>query len=227
VLIGISVICADTTLVDNARNFSIYLPDNWVREIKSDSQDFFVDTTYRYPAELSLRKYAIDTAAYPLDSQWISAHFTAYKLSVEYSVDPAGVVLYSSADSTVRQGSLWATEAYSMFFSYDTSIGAWAEYIRFTASGHCGYELYAIGDTGDMAQNIGYYAAILQSIRFLSASRVMPPFVFSKAVRRIQETIGPYLYDPLGREIRAPRVSSFISSGIYFRKKRPPSYFIR
>jgi hypothetical protein len=219
-------LCADTTIVDNQNNYSIYLPDNWTRDVKSDSEHFFVDTTYQYPALLSLRKYGIDTTLYASGNEWTSSHFIAYKLSVQYSVDPTGVVLYSSADSTVRQGSLWAAEAYSVFFSYDTSIGAWAEYIRFTACGS-GYELYAISDTGDMAAHIGYYAAILQSIRFLSTSHVKTPFAFNRSARRIGDALTPYLFDPLGREIWAPNISRYLSSGVYFRKKRPPGFYIR
>jgi hypothetical protein len=225
-LLCVPAIHADTTIVAVQDNYSVYLPDNWIREVISDSQDFFLDTTYRYPALLSLRKYAIDTTVYASGNDWISSHFIAYKLSVQYSVDPTGVVLYSSADSTVRQGSLWAAEAYSVYFSYDTSVGAWAEYIRFTACGS-GYELYAISDTGDMAAHIGYYAAILQSIRFLSTAHVKTPFAFNRLALRIQDAVTPYLYDPLGREIWAPNVSRYLSSGVYFRKKRPPSFYIR
>jgi hypothetical protein len=230
-LIYSPALIADTTIVDKVRNYSIYLPDNWVRNITSDSQDYFVDTTYRYPALLSLTKYAIDTTMYASCGAsceaWTGAYFTAYKLSVEYSVDPEGVVLYSSNDSTVRQGSLPAAEAYSVFFSYDTSIGAWAEYIRFTACNRSGYELDAIGDTDDMSANIGYYAAILQSIRFLSASRVMTPFAFRGAAGRIQAAMTPYVYDPLGRKLRAKSDPRFLSSGIFFRNKRPASFYIR
>jgi hypothetical protein len=174
-----------------------------------------------------LTKYAIDTTLFASSDAWTGAYFTAYKFSVEYSVDPEGVVLYSSNDSTVRQGSLPAAEAYSVFFSYDTSIGAWAEYLRFTACGFSGYELDAISDTGDMSANIGYYAAILQSIRFLSASHVKMPFAFRGAARRIQAAMTPYIYDPLGREIRAQSDPRFLSSGIFFRKNRPPSFYIR
>jgi hypothetical protein len=226
-LISASIILADTTIVDIQGNYSVYLPDHWVRDATSDSQHFFMDTTFGYPALLSLRRYVMDTTAFTSGDQWVSAHFIAYKLSVQYSVDPAGVVLYSNADSTVKQGSLRAAEAYSVFFSYDTSIGAWAEYIRFTACGRYGYELYAISDTADMSQNIGYYAAILQSIRFLSTMSIRTPFVFRKVARRVQDAMMPYLFDPLGREIWAPNVSRYLSSGVYFRKKRPPSFSIR
>jgi hypothetical protein len=224
--INASIILADTTIVDIHNNYSIYLPNHWVREAASDSQHFFTDTTFTRPGLLSLKRYIIDTSIYATGDEWTNSYFTAYKLSVEYSVDPAGVILYSNADSTVRQGSLHAAEAYSLFFSFDTSVGAWAEYIRYTACGY-GYEMYAISDTGDMAQNVGYYAAILQSIRFLSTSSIRTPFAFRKVARRVQDAMTPYLYDPLGREIWAPNVSRYLSSGVYFRKKGPPSFSIR
>jgi hypothetical protein len=225
-LTSASFILADTTIVDIKEQYSVYLPDDWVRAVQSDSEHFFVDTAYRYPALLSLRRYHLDSAVYGSGDEWIRSHFTAYKLSVQYSVDPAGVVLYSSADSTVKQGSLWAAEAYSMFFSYDTTVGAWAEYVRFTACGS-GYELYAISDTGDMSRNIGFYAAILQSIRFSSIATVRKPFIFRTVARDVQNAMTPYLYDPLGRAIAVPGVSRYLSSGIYFRKKALPGAFIR
>lgn len=225
-LIFATAIFADTTIVDIQNNYSVYLPDNWVRQIESDSQQFFVDTTFTYPALLSLRRYAIDSLVYASGNQWTMSHFTAYKLSVQYSVDPIGVVLYSNADSTIRQGDLHAAEAFSEFFSYDTSIGPWAEYIRFTACGS-GYELYAIGDTGDMSANIGYYAAILQSIRFLSNAHVAPPLAFRAVARRMQSELSPYVFDPLGREIWAPNVFRYLSSGVYLRKKGPQTLYFR
>jgi hypothetical protein len=218
-----SFIYADTTIVDIKGKYSVYLPDDWVRVVTSDSEHFFVDTTYRYPALLSLRRYAIDSTAYTSGDEWIRSYFIAYKLSVQYSVDPAGVVLYSSADSTVKQGSLWAAEAYSMFFSYDTTVGAWAEYVRFTACGS-GYELYAISDTGDMSGNIGLYAAILQSIRFSPSAPVRTPFIFRSVARNVQNAMTPYLYDPLGRAIAIRGVSRYLSSGMYLRKKAPGAH---
>jgi hypothetical protein len=226
-LVCACAVFADTTIVDYRDNYSIYLPDNWIRDAASDSQCFFVDTTFGYPALLSLKRYSLDTAEFASGDEWISSHFIAYKLSVQYSVDPAGVVLYSNADSTVRQGSVHAAEAYSVFYSYDTSVGAWAEYVRYTACPGYGYELYAISDTGDMSANIGYYAAILQSIRFLSTARVARPFIFQKVARQAQNAMTQYRFDPLGREIRAPNVSRYLSSGVYFRKKRLPSFYIR
>jgi hypothetical protein len=222
-------LCADTTVVDSKENYSVYLPDNWVRDVQSDSEHFFVDTTYRHPALLSLRRYEIDTSVYASGDEWTRSHFTAYKLTVQYSVDPAGVVLYSSADSTVVQGTLQAAEAYSVFFSYDTSLGAWAEYIRFTASGTRGYELYAITDTGDMSQNIGFYAAILQGIRFSPSSHVKEPPApaFSARARQVQDEMAPYLFDPLGRRIAEANETRYRSSGMYFRKKGAPGPFVR
>jgi hypothetical protein len=216
-LLGIA--SADTTLVDTKLDYSVYLPNNWIREVTSDSQHFFFDSTYRYPSQLSIRRYAIDTTLYSSADEWTYAHFTAYRLYVQYSVDPAGVIFYYNADSTVRQGSCPAAELYAVFFSSDTSIGAWAEYVRFSAYGRSGYELYAIGDTLDMASHIGFYAAILQGVRFFSADPVAYPRSFYSAVARNQEALSPLVCDPLGRKIRAAMISKYLSSGMYLGKK--------
>ena len=147
--------------------------------------------------------------------EWTEAHFTAYRLFVQYSVDPAGVVLYYNADSTVRQGSVQAAEIYAVFFSSDTSVGAWSEYVRYSAYANFGYEMYAIGDTNDMAANIGYYAAILQTIRFFPSAHVLNPKSFLKIAARTKAVLSPYLVDPLGRKITAFMISKYISSGMY------------
>jgi hypothetical protein len=205
----------------------MYLPDNWVREVYSDTQHYFIDTTYFYPAQLSLKRYTIDTAMYKTADDWTQAHFVAYKLSVLYSVDPAGVVLYSNGDTTVKQGSLRATEAYSVFFSSDTTIGTWAEYIRFTAYGRYGYELYAISDTADMSKNIGVYAALLQGIVLAAGDRIISPRMFRRNVDKIEKTLVPLLCDPLGRQIRALAALRCRAAGVYLRKNSVPTLLLR
>jgi hypothetical protein len=218
---------ADTTLVDNQLNYSVYLPANWVREVENDSQHIFVDTTYFYPAELSFNRYTIDSTLYKTADEWTQAHFLGYRLTVQYSVDPAGVVLYSNSDSSVRQGSLQAAEAYSIFFSSDTSIGSWAEYIRFTACGRYGYELYAISDTADMSENIGLYAAILQSITIAPGDHVVSQPAFRRSVSAAGKALKPYACDPLGRTTGMAGASRGLAAGIYIWRNGVKSPFLR
>jgi hypothetical protein len=227
ILFGAAALFADTTLVDNQLNYSVYLPANWVREVKSDSEHIFVDTTYFYPAELSFNRYTIDSTLYKTADEWTQAHFLGYKLTVQYSVDPAGVVLYSNSDTSVKQGSLQAAEAYSIFFSSDTSIGSWAEYIRFTACGQWGYELYAISDTADMSKNIGLYAAILQSITIAPSDHVVSPPTFRRSVRTAETVLSPLICDPLGRDIRFPEAFRNLAPGIYLWRTGVKSFLLR
>lgn len=227
ILMCAAALLADTTLVDNVCNYRVYLPDNWVREVKNDTQHFFVDTTYFYPAQLSLKRYTLDTAMYKTAADWTQAYFLAYKLSVQYSVDPTGVVLYSNGDTTVKQGSLQAAEAYSIFFSSDTSIGSWSEYIRFTAYGRYGYELYAISDTADMSKNIGVYAALLQGIVIAPGDHIISPRMFRRNVYNIEKTLVPLLCDPLGRQIRALAALRCRAAGMYLQKNGAPKVLVR
>jgi hypothetical protein len=222
-----AALSADTTFVDKQLNFNMYLPANWVCYSQSDSQCLFQDTTYAYPAVLSLSRYAIDSAIYRTADEWTQAHFLGYRFSVQYSVDPAGVILYSNADTTVKQGSLPAAEAYSIFFSSDTAIGSWAEYVRFTAAGWYGYELYAVSDTADMSIHIGYYAALLQGIVIDPGDRIISPRAFHRAVAAAQNRLSFARYDPLGRELRGGGLSRFYANGIYLRRAGPLMLYMR
>jgi hypothetical protein len=227
ILVCAAALFADTTLVDNTCNYRMYLPDNWVREVKNDTQHFFIDTTYFYPAQLSFKCYTMDTVIYKTAAEWTQAYFLAYKLSVQYSVDPSGVVLYSNGDTSVKQGSLQAAEAYSIFFSSDTSLGSWAEYIRFTACGKYGYELYAISDTADMSKNIGVYAAMLQGIVLAAGDRIISPRMFRRNVYNIEKTLVPLLCDPLGRRVCALAALRCRAAGMYLRKNSAPAILLR
>jgi hypothetical protein len=222
-----SALFADTTIVDRQLDYRMFLPNNWVREVKSDSQHFFVDTAYFYPAQLCLRRYIIDTVMYRSAVEWTQAHFLAYKLSVQYSVDPAGVLLYSNSDSTVKQGSLQASEAYSIFFSSDITVGCWSEYVRFTAFGKYGYEMYAISDTADMSRNIGLYAALLQGIVIAPLDHVISPRVFRRNISLAEKNLSRFMCDPLGRQIQSLSATRYLAPGIYFRRYMSPRFLVR
>ena len=222
-----AAVCADTTLVDQQLAFKMYLPNNWVCFAESDSQRFFEDTSYSDPGLLSLTRHVIDSTLYGTPDQWTQAHFLGYKLSVEYSVDPAGVVLYSNSDTSVKQGFLQAAEAYSTFFSSDTSVGSWSEYVRYTACGRYGYELYAISDTADMTSHIGYYAALLQGVVIDPADRVVSPIAFRRNAFRAQRILSSAMYDPLGRETRGRSLSRSRAAGVYLRRSGAVGLLVR
>jgi hypothetical protein len=225
ILFCAAMVFADTTFVDNQLKFTAYLPNSWVCIAESDSQRLFEDTTYTYPGLLSFTRYIVDSTLYSSADQWTQAHFLGYKLSVEYSVDPSGVVLYSNADTTVKQGSLPAAETYSLFFSSDTAVGSWAEYVRFTAYGKYGYELYAVSDTTDMSNHIGFYAAILQGIVIDPSDKVISPLAFRRRAGVEQKFLSSPAYDPLGRQRRTQSHGS--ASGMVLRKNTTPQLLLR
>jgi hypothetical protein len=156
---------ADTVISNAKIGFTAYLPANWICTQTSDSTATFNDTSFTYKSLVAIKKYKKNKTDYPTPNEWTRAHFIAYLLVTQYSYDPFGAVLYFDSTATCKQDSFWAAEAFSEFYSIDTSIGAWDEFIRFTAAGDYGYSLYAIGDTADMKKNVGTYAAIIQSIQ--------------------------------------------------------------
>jgi hypothetical protein len=162
------VFAGDTIIDDNAQGYSIFLPENWIKITRNDTQDIFYDSTFAHKSRLSIVTCAIDSSIYDTPSAWARAHFIAYKTFIDLDCYPFGAVLYWDTASNVRQDSLWACELYARFFSFDTAMFAWDEYVRFTASGGRGYEIYALGDTVDMKTNIGLYGAIIQAIEIIN-----------------------------------------------------------
>ncbi|MFP4162766.1 MAG: hypothetical protein ACLFQB_03275 [Chitinispirillaceae bacterium] len=154
---------ADTTIVSESMYISAYLPDNWTATELSDSSITLQDTTDTCQSIITVRKYTRDDVDFPSPEDWTRAHFIAYMLVVENSYDPFCSVLYFDSTSST-QGSLWAPEAFCEFYAIDTTLGAWDEFMRYTASGDYGYEIYAIGDTADMKENFGLYSTIIQKI---------------------------------------------------------------
>jgi hypothetical protein len=221
---GIAVVHADKIITDSALGYSIYLPqDSWVRHVADSTHHQFYDSTGVYRSQISIIRHPRDPAVYPAPQDWTRANFIAYKLVVEYSVDPFGAMLYYDTASTVRQDSLWATESYATFFILDTTIGAWSEYTRFTANDRFGYELYAIGDTADMRKNIGIYAGLIQLIKLKKDASVRilrHPGAASDFRAPLHTAPSGYsrLFDPLGRRLRmAPAGSASFSAGVYLR----------
>ena len=169
----INVFAFGGTIVDDVLNYSIYLPDNWTKEVVSPDHHRFYDTTYAHKSYLTLVQYDLSNQTiYKSPHEWARANFLAYLISISCTMspegealsDPFGATLYYDSSSVKQNDSLWAAELYSIFFSSDISLRSWAEFIRYTGVGNYGYELYAIGDTADMGANLGYYAAIISGI---------------------------------------------------------------
>lgn len=165
-----TVTSADTTISSADLGISAYLPDNWIATSIGDSALFLSDTTFTYRSQIVVKKHPVNTIDYSTAGEWTRAHFIAYMLVVKYSYDPFGAVLYYDSSATATQDSLWSPEAFSEFYSLDTLLDSWNEYIRYTESGTNGYELYAIGDTADMRANAGMYMGIIRLIKFDKSS---------------------------------------------------------
>ncbi|MBN1129680.1 MAG: hypothetical protein JXA71_11870 [Chitinispirillaceae bacterium] len=232
-LTAIFVLNAENIITDPTLGYSIYLPgDSWTRVIRNANHHQFYDTTFTYESQVSIVRHPYSSDDFPTPESWTRANFIAYKLSIDYSFDPWAAMLYYDTASTVRQGTGWATESYSTFFSLDTFCGAWSEYTRFTARKDYGWELYAIGDTADMMKNIGTYAAILLMVQLPSDSnaRVIPRHIAAgQALNRsaISSKTDRY-YDPLGRMIRVRRNRASMPAGLFIMpQKKETGIFVR
>lgn len=218
-----AILHADKIIADATLGYSIYLPsDSWVRKIKDLNHHQFYDSSFALKSIISIKRYSYDHAVYPAPESWTRANFIAYKLCVEYSILPFGAMVYYDTSSSVRQGTLWATESYATFITSDTAYESWSEFTRLTANKSYGYELYVLGDTSDMMKNIGIYAALLKMVQLpqdtvLTVSfRPLCPGKASRAVR-YQTTFNRDFYDPLGRRVTNNFIYRSLSPGIYIR----------
>jgi hypothetical protein len=213
---GAAIVHADKIISDVALGYSIYLPsDTWIRKIKDSTHHQFYDSTFGFKSILSIKRYAYNHTTYATPEEWTRANFIAYKLCVEYSFSPFGAMVYYDTASTVRQGTLWATESYATFITVDTAYSPWSEYTRFTANKTYGYELYALGDTADMMKNIGAYAALLKLVQLPQDTiTAVRPITIAPVSRPSSRNIPPVLFDPLGRKLAAPGKSAPVA-GVY------------
>lgn len=209
---------ADTAISNSTIGFAISLPENWVCTQTSDSTAIFNDTSLTYQSQITIKKFHRNLSDFPTPNDWTRAHFIAYLLVTKYSYDPFAAVLYFDTTATCKQDTFWANEAFSEFYTIDTVLGAWNEYIRFTATGDYGYSLYAIGDTSDMKKNIGMYAAIIQSIH-LSVQQTTPivKIIPAKTNRIANVNIGmkDRVFDLLGKR----RLSTTSSNSVTIHSK--------
>jgi hypothetical protein len=162
-LISMTAFVAAEVVADEQLGYSIFLPGNWVKETVSGTQHRFEDTSGTYQSMIVIVRYDFSTdTVFETSQDWTRANFIAYSFSID--ADPFSILVFYDTVTARQNETLWAADAFSQFFSIDTTLGDWAEYIRFTASGTYGYEIYAIGPAEDMAANVGYYVAIIEGI---------------------------------------------------------------
>lgn len=183
--------------------YAITLPAHWTQLKSKPSQHYFRDSTRSYRGQISIVKYDIDDSIYPTPRDWTQAQIIAYKLSVETSSFPFGAVVYFDSTAKAALGPHWAPEAFSVLYPADGDPN-YCEFIRYTAVGRTGYEIYAIGDSTDMMKNVDYYAGIIATLTFTTPILSLNP-AGRKQWRNGSGIGGQPEFDLLGREVPGPR----------------------
>lgn len=185
---------------DQQIGYTITLPENWVKEVVSDTNHRFLDTTATYTAVIGIVRYDFSSdTLFSSAEEWTRANFIGYSFVID--ADPFSLMLFYDTVTAGQNGSLWAADAYSVTFSTDTQIFDWGEYVRFTAVGTTGFELYVIGELDDMNTNVAFYRSIIDNITITLETPVLfsRPAVFSSVHGKKINTA--YRINLLGRHI--------------------------
>jgi hypothetical protein len=194
-------VSASDTLTDSSLGYSIVLPENWVKEKVDPAHHRFYDSSGTFQSLVALVRYDFGSdTVFSSPEEWTRANFIAYTLSI--LADPTCNLLFYDTATVRQNGVLWATEAMTEFYSWDSTVGDWVEYIRFTASGKYGYELYAIGPMADMDSNIVLYANIIENINLPISASVAHPGTGHRALRPWPTMARPPV-NALGRKLCA------------------------
>jgi hypothetical protein len=158
-----AVLAADVS--DPSIGYTLTLPSHWGAVKPKPMQNYFRDSTRQYHSQISIVRYPINKADYPTPQSWSQAQFIAYKLSVENSVFPFGAVMYYDSTASAKIGDVWSPEAFSVLYPADGDP-TYAEFVRYCAVADNGYEIYAIGDSTDMMNNVDFYASVIATFKF-------------------------------------------------------------
>lgn len=152
------------TFTDEKIGYSVTLPENWVREIEDSTHHRFYDSSGTYQAVVALDCTDFSSQQiYTTADEWTQANFIAYAFITE--ADPFSALIFYDTVSVRQNDTLWAADAYTNYYDIDDTLNNWAEYIRFTATGRSGFELYAIGPLADLETNVAFYTEILAGIK--------------------------------------------------------------
>lgn len=208
------------TVTDELIGYSFAIPDNWIKTEADATQHLFEDTSGTYQSMIAIVKHDFsEETVFSSADEWTRANFISYAFSVD--ADPFSVMVYYDTIDAKQNETLRAADAFSQFFSIDTALSDWAEYIRYTASGTSGYEIYAIGPLEDMEMNIGYYLALIESIILTAAAdervvgAIVPNAYIQKAVPLRTGTV--QAINLLGRTIHTSGMTSAVSNLMIYR----------
>lgn len=189
------------TVADSNMGYAITLPASWSQVKAKPEQHYFRDSTRHYHSQISIVRYDIDKGTYPTPESWTQAQFIAYKLSVETSSYPFGAVGFYDSSSAAKLGDVWSPEAFSVLYPADGDP-TYCEFVRYCAFGNSGYEIYAIGDSTDMTNNVDFYADVIATLRFTPALSIGKPRDWDRAARG--RTLGGTAeFDLIGRAVPA------------------------
>jgi len=189
---------------DTQLGYTATLPDTWIKTAVSATQHRFEDTSGVYQSMVVINRYDFSAeTVFEKSQDWTRANFIAYVFSIE--ADPVCALVYYDSVTAKQNETLWAADAFTQFYSVDTALDDWAEYIRFTASGTFGYELYAIGPAEDMLAHVGLYVAIIEGITLPEAVVTVAPDRLQRlpAAVRVHSGNRPVTFDVLGRLLPA------------------------
>lgn len=186
--------------------YSVEIPETWKREIISETHHQFYDSTGSYSSVISIRCYdiSVDNSFYDPE-EWARASYLSYIINVQSTLtpdgvalsDPFGVTIYYDSSDAKQNDSLWAGDIYAKFYSTDTTLDSWAEYVRYTSNDIYGYEIYAIGFADDMDTAVGYYASIIDGFRLGTKSATINNAVKRKGISTVEKNT--FSSDLLGR----------------------------
>lgn len=226
----ISVAVFSETINDAELLYSVEIPQTWEKQTISETHHQLYDSTGSYSSVISIRRYDLSAdTSFDNPKEWARASYLAYIINVQSTMteegialsDPFGITVYYDSTDVKQNDSLWAGEVYAKYYSTDTSLSSWAEYIRFTADDRYGYEIYAIGLTEDMDTAVGYYAAIIDGFKLTSSESAVIYQTVNRNKNFSADREKTFSADLLGRKMSENRRKlKATAPGIYIIKKK-------
>lgn len=204
------------TISDNTSGYTITLPDGWIMSVVDSTHHIFEDTTDQRNSLIGIKTYKIQELDNSFtEKEWVETNFLVYYLLA--SVESTNVVIYYDTLIATEVHKRYTADIYTFFFDPENqSTGDIAEYVRYTANGNLGYEIYAIGPISDMDTNLIYYLTIIENISFINLTNEVnySPISYNNFQNISSMSVFPEV-DLLGRNIKNKKLAfqSFVSKG--------------